>query len=78
MEGELQVIHIELVQGAALPTGRILVDTRDPETGESGRALVWVFLQPDRRWNLIFQAPRASFDSNLESFETSGASLELR
>jgi hypothetical protein len=78
MEGDLKILGWQLIEDRTVPTGRILVEATVPESGETGRALIFVFLSPTQRWNLIYQTSAELFPSELATFEQSAASFRIK
>jgi hypothetical protein len=78
MEGELKLLSWQILEDRPLPTGRILIEATGLESGEIGRALIFVFVSQTRSWNLVYQTGAEAFVSNLAMFERSAASFRIK
>ncbi|MEJ2011926.1 MAG: hypothetical protein P8X64_06830 [Anaerolineales bacterium] len=78
MEGDLTVLSWQVLEDTAIPTGRIVIEADDSQTGLTGRALMYIFLGRDQVWSLIYQTPASAFQANLPLFEKSASSFQIK
>jgi hypothetical protein len=73
VQGEVEIVNREFVGGAPRATGRVFLQVTDPRSGTTEDEVIYVIVEGDRAWTLVFQA--RDFEAMLPTFETSALSL---
>ena len=76
-DNPIEVVTQDRVMNASYETGRMSLLATDPDTGEQGHILIYVFLLSDRIYQLGYQTEVDRFHEALAVFETSANTFRI-